>query len=152
MTVDDELANRKGWDETLSLELPDTDPVIDQPAPETPPVEAPVSGELTIDKLKAINDVKVRLPAIDARKHSLGSLYAHLKFTEVDWTFEGRYVCRAVGLECSGLELRSVLGLAVHLHNPVHMNHEKSLATEWVWVAPVSETAAEEDGDEGVLL
>ncbi|OBS23392.1 hypothetical protein FPOA_03940 [Fusarium poae] len=145
-TYDDEMANWKDWDESLSLEFPDTAPVMDQPPTKTPPPEAPPDVELTMAELMVIIDAKVRLAAIDARQHFSGRLYAHLQFTEVDWKFEGLYVRRAVGLECYGPDLGSMPDLENHLHNEAHLHHEAALAEEWVWVETVVG-----DGDEEAL-
>ncbi|KAG8671120.1 hypothetical protein FPOAC1_004359 [Fusarium poae] len=119
---------------------------MDQPPTETPPPEAPVEVELTMAELKAIIDAKVRLATINARQNLTGCLHAHLQFTEVDWTFEGLFVCRAVGLECSGFDLGSMPELEMHLHSEAHLHHEAALAEEWVWVETVVE-----DGDEETL-
>ncbi|GKT98012.1 sugar transport protein stp1 [Fusarium langsethiae] len=132
----DSLEGWEGWDESLGLILPDTDPVMDQPSPDPPAPEAPASEELTIPELKAEIDQKVRLAAETAREARWSHFYDHIPRTELDWTLEGRYVCRAVHLRCYGSDLRDGFNYGIHLRTAAHLRHEAELAAEWVEPSP----------------
>ncbi|KAM0495091.1 hypothetical protein ACHAP8_008226 [Fusarium lateritium] len=122
--------------------LPDTDPVIDQTAPETPLTEAPTIEESILDELRA-----------STREAWSDSLYDHLPCTKIecDWAMKGLHVCLIIGMKCYGFEFHSEVHLTRHLHNRAHLRHEVTLTVVHflslspTTVAPVSETAMLED-------
>ncbi|KAJ4139877.1 hypothetical protein NW768_001224 [Fusarium equiseti] len=115
----DSLEDWESWDESLSLVLPDTDPVMDQLSLDPPDPE-----ELTIPELKAEIDHKVSLAAEEAtREYYPGYFHAYTPRTEVDWTMEGRFAFRAVHLGTP----TSVDDLfLVELNDPETSNHQKT--------------------------
>ncbi|CEF76596.1 hypothetical protein FGSG_08294 [Fusarium graminearum PH-1] len=79
-----------------------------------------------------------------AREHLMGSLYAHLPCSEVDWALEGTAVCRVVGIGCYGLDIPGWARLQRHLQTAAHLRHEEALAAAWVETA--QQVAVVEDG------
>lgn len=51
----------------------------------------------------------------------MGSLYAHLPCSEVDWALEGTAVCRVVGIGCYGLDIPGWARLQRHLQTAAHL-------------------------------
>ncbi|RGP60632.1 sugar transport stp1 [Fusarium longipes] len=141
-------------DESLSLSIPDIEPVWDQPDPEPspPPPEASASDDRPIAEIKAEIDARVLVAAEAARQHFLRPLYAHLPLSEIDWSLDGLWRCRVVGVPCYGDHHRCWSILKKHLLTREHTRNETALAAAWVEpsstppqpptpVAPASEMA-----------
>ncbi|KAL9566723.1 hypothetical protein ACKAV7_009160 [Fusarium commune] len=127
------LASYKFWDDSDEIVWPETASL----PPPPPQVVAPVEQEPWASKpwkeLQARTDTKVKRAAEAAREHLLGGVYAHLPHSELDWSLDGVYTCRVVGLPCYGKSgVRLMQALIKHLNNQTHLKHEAEIAVAWV--------------------
>ncbi|KAF4456051.1 hypothetical protein F53441_1772 [Fusarium austroafricanum] len=80
-------------------------------------------GKMKADESK---DEKLSRVEIEKQKLDMEHLYAHLRFTTIDWDMAGgRGVCRVKGLPCHGRDFG--LEIENHLRTEAHLVHDLSL-------------------------
>ncbi|KAJ4254443.1 hypothetical protein NW762_010041 [Fusarium torreyae] len=86
-------------------------------------------------------DDQVKVAAVAARQHLSGHFYDHLPNFQLDWSLEGRYVCRVVGMPRFGqISVRSGQCKS-HLRAKKNLDHDARIGTELALVAPAVEVA-----------
>ncbi|KAF9773763.1 hypothetical protein IL306_008391 [Fusarium sp. DS 682] len=118
-SLNDILGEWKIVDESLGMDLPDVEPDMYQPPTPAPPPPSPPA--LPMDELITSIEAKVERAAMAAREHLLGPTFAHLPNVQLDWTLEGQYVCRVVGMKCHGKDCKQRVRLRTHLHSKGHL-------------------------------
>ncbi|RSL94156.1 hypothetical protein CDV31_014436 [Fusarium ambrosium] len=126
MSMDAELAAWKPFDEDADADTNWTGeeaPAFESSVEHTIPAEEAPLLYTPWQELQVAEDAKMEMAAQEARKAMTGSLYNHLRNSEIDWSIEGRYICRVVGMSCFGKKFDR-RGLTVHLKGRPHLRYD----------------------------
>ncbi|KAH7004760.1 hypothetical protein EDB82DRAFT_471501 [Fusarium venenatum] len=105
----------EGW------EWPDDSMAIDHPALELPvPAEEPPVPYVPWEELRRQEDRKLERMEESGNEASYSHLYAHLENSELDWSLEGRLVCRVPRCPSFGKEFPQLDELKQHLNTKAH--------------------------------
>ncbi|KAF4463554.1 sugar transport stp1 [Fusarium albosuccineum] len=125
-TFFEDLAAWPSWDETASADWPDAEPVA--------PVKQEAKTNTPWKDLQVTVDAKVKVAAEAAREHFLSYFYQHLPNSEIDWSMNGLYVCRVVGLSCCGNSFAKPVKLKLPLKTKADLMRECRDGTDKAYI------------------
>ncbi|RGP78730.1 sugar transport stp1 [Fusarium longipes] len=117
-----------GWEWPKTDIHGDDEPALELPAPEEILEEIEPEPLLFLEELQMEAEEKRKKLAEIGREAYYGRYYTHLENTEVNWSLEGRFVCRVPRCPHFGQDFNDDSTLSVHLHSQEHKDLE-----EWVW-------------------
>ncbi|KAJ3536592.1 hypothetical protein NM208_g6651 [Fusarium decemcellulare] len=135
-TFFEDLAAWPSWDETASADWPDAEPVAAPSITFLAPAKQEAKTNTPWKDLQVTVDAKVKVAAEATREHFLSHFYQHLPNSEIDWSMNGLYVCRVVGLSYYGNSFAKPVKLKLPLKTKADLEHDAGLTAQFTAPTP----------------